>query len=374
MQYKYIKLFDNFYFNELYHGDVYYFDFEDLLYYAVKYLEKLTSDTKLIFDYIIIDEYQDISKIKYELTYKTAKRNDAKVYAVGDDWQSIYAFSGSRIEYIYKFNEFFKGAKMFKITNTYRNSQELIDYSGEFIMRNDSQIKKNLFSQKHIDKPIVFKEFNSKNQIQGEIKALKELVLEIHEKNPEHNILILGRTNKTISRLLKDKELIDDIGTKITYKSHEDINIEGMTIHKSKGLTFDEVILAGLNSSFPLDNDFQNWYENLYKNVPMKEKISFAEEKIYEQYYVDILVKSNQNVELKMFKEFIKQPLDTYKVKPLCNKPNCKQKTQTFYKNLCSSFFQETYCLINDICNNKDIKNINKTHIGKSHQKLFKKA
>lgn len=279
VQYKYIKLFDNFYFNELYHGDVYYFDFEDLLYYAVKYLEKLTSDTKLIFDYIIIDEYQDISKIKYELTYKTAKRNDAKVYAVGDDWQSIYAFSGSRIEYIYKFNEFFKGAKMFKITNTYRNSQELIDYSGEFIMRNDSQIKKNLFSQKHIDKPIVFKEFNSKDQIQGEIKALKELVLEIHEKNPEHNILILGRTNKTISRLLKDKELIDDIGTKITYKSHEDINIEGMTIHKSKGLTFDEVIIAGLNSSFPLDNDFQNWYENLYKNVPMKEKISFAEER-----------------------------------------------------------------------------------------------
>ena len=82
--------------------------------------------------------------IKYELTYKTAKRNDAKVCVVGDDWQTIYSFSGSRIEYIYRFKEFFKGAKSFKISRTYRNSQELIDSSGEFIMKNDDQLKKQL--------------------------------------------------------------------------------------------------------------------------------------------------------------------------------------------------------------------------------------
>ena len=279
IQYKYIRKFDLFYSNELYGGDIYYFDFEDLLYYAVKYLEKLTIDTKLIFDYIIIDEYQDISKIKYELTYKTAKRNDAKVYAVGDDWQSIYAFSGARIEYIYKFKEFFKGARFFKITNTYRNSQELIDYSGEFIMKNPSQITKQLSSEKHIENPIVFKKFDFNDPQESEIETLKELILEIHKKNPEHNILILGRTNRSINRLLDDEELLDDIGTKITFKSHEDINIEGMTIHKSKGLTFDEVIIVGLNKNFPSDKNRNDWYKDIYRNKPIEEQISFAEER-----------------------------------------------------------------------------------------------
>ena len=121
VQYKYIMDFEQFYFDSCFKGDCYYFDFADLLHYSVKYLEKLVVDTKLRFDYIIIDEYQDISQIKYELTYKTAKRNDAKVYAVGDDWQSIYAFSGSRIEYIYRFKEFHFKSLPFSQT-------ELIEY------------------------------------------------------------------------------------------------------------------------------------------------------------------------------------------------------------------------------------------------------
>ena len=279
VQYKYIRDFDNFYANELFGGAVYYFDFEDLLYYSVKYLERLTIDTKLLFDYIIIDEYQDISQVKYELTYKTAKRNDAKVYAVGDDWQSIYSFSGSRIEYIYKFKEFFKGAKSFKISKTYRNSQELIDYSGEFIMRNNNQIKKQLVSDKHINNPIEFRYFDNYEGENREIECLKRTIKEIYEVNPNHRILILGRTNYIVNKITSDMELIDDIGSKITFIGYEDIQIDGMTMHKSKGLTYDEVIIIGLSDRFPsvrLDN---YWYISLYKNKPFPEAISFAEER-----------------------------------------------------------------------------------------------
>ena len=70
--------------------------------------KKALIDSRISFDELFTQLRQqgcdDISQIKYELTYKTAKKNDSKVYAVGDDWQSIYAFSGSRIEYIYNFN------------------------------------------------------------------------------------------------------------------------------------------------------------------------------------------------------------------------------------------------------------------------------
>ena len=279
IQYKYIIDYDNYYSKEAFGGAVYYFDFSDLLYYSVKYIEKLTVDAKIRFDYIIIDEYQDISEIKYELTYKTAERNDAKVYAVGDDWQSIFSFSGSRIEYVCEFERFFKSVKSFKINKTYRNSQELIDGSGEFIMKNEYQLKKQLISDKHIDNPIVYKMFDSKLGLTEEIECLKRTIKEIHKDNPDHNILVLGRTNKIIDSITNNTELVDDIGPKILFVGNEDIQIDGMTIHKSKGLTYDEVIVIGLNKSFPSEKPDIYWYIDLYKDKPRPEPIRFPEER-----------------------------------------------------------------------------------------------
>lgn len=276
---KYFLDFYNYYSNKLYGGEYYYFDFDDLLYYAVKYIEKLTSETHLLFDYIIIDEYQDISNIKYELTMKTAKRNDAKVFAVGDDWQSIYSFSGSRIEYIYNFTNYFKGAKLFKINKTYRNSQELINLSGQFIMKNNSQIKKDLVSDKHIDKPIIIKTFDGTKSDKEEINLLKNTILEIYGDNPDHRILILGRTNRIIDNLYDDESFFDGIESSLVFKNYEDIDIEAMTMHKSKGLTFDDVIIIGLNTSFPSVKTGMTWIEKLYRNEVIDEGIPFAEER-----------------------------------------------------------------------------------------------
>ena len=275
-------------------------------------MEKITSDTNLTFEYIIIDEYQDISQLKYELTYKTAMKNDSKVYAVGDDWQSIYAFSGSRIEYIYNFNKYFKGSKNFRITKTYRNCQELIDSSGEFIMRNDDQIKKELLSDKHIEKPIQFISFSTKdNNKYGEVERVKQLILKIHEVHPEHKILILGRNNSMIKRLFDDKDLFDDIDTKITFANYPDISIDGMTMHKSKGLTYDDVIIIGLNNHFPSkDVHGVHWYDKLYENEILKESIDFAEER--RLFYVALTRTKNRvylmyNLEEKYRSPFIRE-------------------------------------------------------------------
>lgn len=278
-QYKYIMDYDKYYSKEAYGGSVYYFDFSDLLYYSVKHIEKLTFDTKIKFDYIIIDEYQDISEIKYMLTYKTAQRNDAKVYAVGDDWQSIFAFSGAKVEYICDFEDYFPGVKSFKISKTYRNSQELIDGTGEFIMKNEYQIQKQLISDKHISNPIVYKLFDSRYGLMEEIDCLKNTIKEIHQEHPDHNILVLGRTNKIIDSLTKNQDFIDGIGSKIIFRGNEDIQIDGMTMHKSKGLTYDEVILIGLNKRFPTTQTNTYWYFDLYKNEQKVEPIPFAEER-----------------------------------------------------------------------------------------------
>lgn len=274
-QFEYIYDFYIYYQKKLYGAVDYGFDFSDMIYYANKYIERVGRNNKLNFEYIIIDEYQDISKDRYELTKKIARRNNSKIVAVGDDWQSIYGFSGSRVEYTYNFLKYFEGAKLFRITKTYRNSQSLVNYSGEFVMRNDVQIKKKLVSNKEIYKPVRFVKFEDGK----EYEYLKKLILEINENFPSEHILILGRTNKIINRCFDDEELIDSIDTKIKYLGYEDIDIDGMTMHKSKGLTSDQVILIGLDQNFPSSKTSLFWLENLFRPLEMDEPIPFAEER-----------------------------------------------------------------------------------------------
>lgn len=274
-QKEFIIDFFNYYEDKLKRSETKGYDFSDLLYYANLYIEQVGTVNNIKYDYIIIDEYQDISKERYEFTKILAKKNNAKVVAVGDDWQSIYAFTGSKISYIYNFQKYFKGAKLLKITRTYRNSQELINTTGKFIMKNEQQIKKQLISNKNEENPIVITLFD-KNQ---EYQTLKKLILKIHSQNKEHKILILARKNYQINKIFNDKELKDEVGTKIKFLKHEDIDLEGMTIHKSKGLTSDEVIIIGLDQKFPSTGPNEFWIKNLFITKPEQEEIEFAEER-----------------------------------------------------------------------------------------------
>lgn len=311
-QYSYINEFYIYYQRQLYGAEIYKFDYSDLLYYANKYIENLGINNDLNFEYIIIDEYQDISQFKYELTKKTVDRNHAKIYAVGDDWQSIYSFSGSRIEYIYNFKDYFKDAVIFRISRTYRNSQELLNVSGEFVMRNPDQIKKYLESSKHLDKPIEFIYFDNGQ----EYETLKDIILNIHKNNPTHNILVLGRTNAIIKRYFDTDYFNDELGTKISFIGYEDIDLEGMTIHKSKGLTFDEVIVIGLNKSFPSSDKEIYWITSLFRYPTINERIPYAEER--RLFYV-ALTRTKNKVYLLVNRDEDKQSVFIREIKEISN-------------------------------------------------------
>lgn len=311
-QYSYINEFYIYYQRQLYSAEIYKFDYSDLLYYANKYIENLGINNDLNFEYIIIDEYQDISQFKYELTKKTVDRNHAKIYAVGDDWQSIYSFSGSRIEYIYNFKDYFKDAVIFRISRTYRNSQELLNVSGEFVMRNPDQIKKYLESSKHLDKPIEFIYFDNGQ----EYETLKDIILNIHKNNPTHNILVLGRTNAIIKRCFDTDYFNDELGTKISFIGYEDIDLEGMTIHKSKGLTFDEVIVIGLNKSFPSSDKEIYWITSLFRYPTINERIPYAEER--RLFYV-ALTRTKNKVYLLVNRDEDKQSVFIREIKEISN-------------------------------------------------------
>ena len=118
-------------------------DFGDMINKAAKYIAEGKHTKQYL--YVIIDEFQDISIGRYQLVRALKQRNPAcKLFCVGDDWQSIYRFTGSDIALFQHFEEFFGFTAKSKIETTYRFHEPLIKLSSDFILRNPNQEKKAL--------------------------------------------------------------------------------------------------------------------------------------------------------------------------------------------------------------------------------------
>lgn len=229
-------------------------DFSDMINDASKILDGYIKEgNKLPFDYIFVDEYQDISVQRFDLCERLSKCSDAKIIAVGDDWQSIYRFSGSKIGLFTQFEKAMPYASILKITNTYRNSQELINIAGEFVMKNNEQIKKDLHSPKHIDDPVLLMSYDDSTEKDsdgngpyyrmGEAieKAIEDIVLKCGEKK---SILLIGRYNFDCRNLAKiEGKFHIDVNNRIVSDKYPNVQLNAFTAHSSKGLGFDNVIV-----------------------------------------------------------------------------------------------------------------------------------
>lgn len=117
-------------------------DFNDMINIASDYVRdgRYKSNYKMV----IVDEYQDISRARYELLKAMRDSYDYDLFCVGDDWQSIYRFAGSDIGYIQNFSKYWGASEISRIETTYRFPQRLIDITSGFIMRNPMQLSKNI--------------------------------------------------------------------------------------------------------------------------------------------------------------------------------------------------------------------------------------
>lgn len=204
-------------------------DFNDMINKSIKVLK----ETKTIqpYKYIIIDEYQDTSLVKFQMIKEIMDITKAKLLAVGDDFQSIYRFTGCNLQIFLNFTKYFTYGKIFQIVNTYRNPQELINVAGKFIMQNKKQQKKNLISCKHQENPVVIYYHSDR------VQALKELL----ENMDCQDIMVLGRNNKDIYKYIDD-----DFTENENDYSYKNTRFRYLTIHKSKGLEADNVILINV--------------------------------------------------------------------------------------------------------------------------------
>lgn len=227
-------------------------DFNDMINYATEYIENSELNDKFDYKYIIIDEFQDISNARYKLIKSIKNKSNSQIMAVGDDWQSIYRFAGSEIAIFTKFEEYFGKSEILRLENTYRNSQELLTVASEFIMKNPYQIVKKLKSGKNLETPvkIIYYNENKDNGVNKQQDALLEQLLKllkyINNQGIKKDILILGRNNFDIDVLKNTDEFkIQLVNGQLELKSKNfpNLRIIFLTIHKSKGLEADEVIV-----------------------------------------------------------------------------------------------------------------------------------
>lgn len=192
---------------------------------------------------ILVDEYQDIAIDRYEFL-KQLHRNGTRLFCVGDDWQSIYRFSGSDINLMNHFGKWFPGAQICKIESTHRFGQPLVVKSSNFIMQNKNQLRKDVQCGE-AETHLKFIGYSTTNQ---EIFYTVNTILKSIPE--EESVYIIARYRFDVEAL--------NISNNVQYDIHQDkalIYIGGrklqfLTIHSAKGLEADHVIILNCSDKY----------------------------------------------------------------------------------------------------------------------------
>lgn len=352
-------------------------DFNDMINNATELVEDDQYKSK--FEYVLIDEFQDISDSRYRLIKAIVDQNpQTKLFCVGDDWQSIYRFAGSDIGLFTNFQEYFKKNDRYEMTrltkrlfieNTYRFDDQLIKISSDFITKNPNQIPKNLKSSiKSKESPFTIIRYSDPERTWENTRpTLFEVFHKIHNTTDgkEVSILFIGRYS--FDEVVLDKS--EFLGRKYNVNSgqyeyycaqYPKFKIRFLTAHASKGTQSDYVVLLNCNSGtygFPseVSDDpiltlllsSQDQYPNSEERRLFYVALTRAKKHVY------LLV--NENHPSKFINEF--EP-----IRPV-NTPTCKQcgygivtiqKGPYGYFQSCTNYH---YCNYTKKATNADIQN-----------------
>jgi len=194
------------------------------------------------YDYILVDEFQDISMDRYRfLQALRRERPLTKLFCVGDDWQSIYRFAGSDMALFKQFDEFFGYTKKCLMETTYRFGEPAIADSSKFILANPEQAVKNVHSFKDdAETKLDFLSTDGRGDVVETVKYLADHIPEDKE------ILLLGRYGFDVNIFKNTELVIHDTRDRI-YVSYGNRQMTFMTVHQSKGLECDYIILLNCN-------------------------------------------------------------------------------------------------------------------------------
>jgi DNA helicase-4 len=292
-------------------------DFNDMINKATEYIKNGRYSRRI--SYILIDEFQDISIGRYNLIKAIKDKNPScKMFCVGDDWQSIYRFTGSDLALFKDFEKYFGYTSKSKLETTYRFHEPLISVSSDFILKNPNQSIKELkgtTANKNTSYRIEYSFSENFDDTEALNSVLQGLIT--IENIEQKEIMILGRYSFDFERIKNDSNtfIINQDDPSISFKYTDDkdedhiINMPFLTVHKAKGLEADIVILLNCNSGkfgFPAEmtddevlnlllseaDQFENGEERRLFYVAMsraRERIYFITDHLYKSKFINEL-------------------------------------------------------------------------------------
>lgn len=211
-------------------------DFHDMIVRATNLVERgrYVNPT----DYILVDEFQDISPGRSRLLKALLDRSpNSQLFAVGDDWQAIYRFAGSDIAIMREFGERFGASERIDLRTTFRCSEPIASAATKFVLENPAQLRKEVSSTRQLDGPCLSIGLPTKEGSDLLAEALQSIEEDASKSGEPASVLVLGRYRHS-----RPKQLAQ------LAKSHPNLDVSFMTVHRSKGLEADYVIVVGLCS------------------------------------------------------------------------------------------------------------------------------
>lgn len=243
-------------------------DFNDMINEAADHV--LHGKFSPAWKFILVDEFQDISASRAALVKALVEKGSrCSLFCVGDDWQSIYRFTGSDIRFTNNFNQEFGSSKITALDKTFRFNQEISDVATSFVTQNPNQQKKEICAITQLGEAAVSIMYHGHEE---EEKALIFALNKIKDQEiqPEEtpSVYILSRFNFRKPEGLKEIQ-----------RSYPSLKLAFSTVHASKGKEADYVVLLGINTErfgFPSEIDTDPIIELL---LPPSENFSHAEER-----------------------------------------------------------------------------------------------
>lgn len=194
------------------------------------------------YEYILVDEFQDISVDRYK--FLQALRTEmplTKLFCVGDDWQSIFRFAGSDMSLFYEFEKYFGFTEQCKIETTYRFHQPLIDKSSEFIQKNPLQKPKTIKTPKGdiLSTKLTFVICENKDDVLSQVENIVSTIPQ------SDTIMLMGRYNYDAYSVGYRNEIGNNENSVSVQISGRKIRF--LSVHSAKGLEADHVILINCN-------------------------------------------------------------------------------------------------------------------------------
>ena len=210
-----------------------YLDFNDLISRTASLFQNhqdIANKYKSQYQYILVDEFQDVNNLQVALI-KLLLTKETQLFCVGDDWQSIYGFRGSNVNYIVDFERYFPNATVVKLNLNYRSTQNIVGASNEVIKNNKFKVEKEIQASKKSEHKIVVYAGNTETE---NVQFCFEKVIELlQEGYSNDHLLFLYRRSKMFSPYF-------------FYFKKEGVKIQSKTIHASKGLESKVVFIIGL--------------------------------------------------------------------------------------------------------------------------------